>query len=867
MRRLVQRRRGCPGQAGVALLRRSALVSYGRHKEDAGVVGIVIVSHSARIAEGVVELARQMAGPDVAIEAAGGIDDPDNPIGTDAARVLAAIERASGPDGVLVLMDLGSAVLSAELARSMLDPAVAERVLLCEAPLVEGAVSAAVAARVGGSLADVAGEARRGLQPKVAQLGGPQGAPAELTAQSDGEDWTEVRLAIPNPLGLHARPAARFVQTAADFDAEVLATNLTTGAGPARARSLTDVATLGGAQGHELLIRARGPQAQEALTALTALARRNFDDKESQSPSVTASLPNTPSLGMQFDGTLRGLAAAPGAAVGRARRLRRGPPKARAQGDATSEQSALTAAIERATSDVRVARDVVARQAGEEHAQMMDAQLALLGDAALLEPARAAIAAGAPAEVAWQDAVAQAADRFAALDDEYLRARAEDVRELGRRIVGHLTGMGATIMLRGPGILVARELGAAETAELDLSMVTGIAVATGSPTSHSAILARALGVPAVVNAGDGLLTIPEETILLIDGDAGTITIEPDKAIVAAVEVRYEAQERDRVAARHDAERPAITVDGVRVEVSANIARPEDAARAVEYGADGIGLFRTEFLFMGRDAAPSEDEQADAYRAVARALGGRPLILRTLDAGADKPVDYLAQEPEENPFLGRRGIRLGLANPDVLRVQLRAALRVAAEGHPLSIMFPMVATVAELREARGHLDAVRAELTSAGVQVPDDIPVGVMIEVPSAAIGAATLAKEAAFLSIGTNDLTQYVMAAERGNPAVAELGDSAHPAVLRLIGMTCEAARSHGRWVGVCGEAAADAEIAPILLGLGVHELSVAAPRIPEIKQLVRSLDAGRATALAAEALAQEDAAAVRELVRRHQIP
>ena len=838
-----------------------ALVSHGRHKEDAGVVGIVIVSQSARIAEGVVELARQMAGPDVAIEAAGGIDDPDNPIGTDAARVFAAIERASGPDGVLVLMDLGSAVRSAELARSMLDPAVAERVLLCEAPLVEGAVTAAAAARVGGSLTDVAGEARRGLQPKVAQLGGPQGVHAEPTAQPDAQDWTEGRLTISNPLGLHARPAARFVQTAAEFDAEVLATNLTTGAGPARARSLTDVATLGAAQGHELLVRARGPEAQGALVALTALAQRNFDEKESQLPSAVPP-PNTVLVGMQFDGTLRGLAAAPGSAVGRARRLRRGPPKARVQGDVPSEQSALTAAIERATSDVRVARDVVARQAGEEHAQMMDAQIALLGDAALLEPARAAIAAGARAEVAWQTAVAQAAERFAVLDDAYLRARAEDVRELGRRIVGHLTGMGATIVLRGPGILVARELGAAETAELDLSMVTGIAVATGSPTSHSAILARALGVPAVVNAGDGLLTIPEETVLLINGDTGTITIEPDEGTVMSFEVRREAQERERVAAGHDASQPAITRDGVRVEVSANIARPDDGARAVEAGADGVGLFRTEFLFMGRDAAPSEDEQADAYRTVAGALGGRRLILRTLDAGADKPVGYLVQPPEENPFLGRRGIRLGLANPDVLRTQLRAALRVAAEGHPLSVMFPMIATVAELREARGHLDAVHAELMSAGVEVPDDIPVGVMIEVPSAAIGVTTLAKDAAFFSIGTNDLTQYAMAAERGNPAVTALGDSAHPAVLRLIKMACDGAASHDRWIGVCGEAAADADIVPILVGFGVRELSVAAPRICEVKQLVRSLDTRQATALAEEALTQEDAAAVRELVR-----
>jgi phosphoenolpyruvate-protein phosphotransferase len=568
-------------------------------------------------------------------------------------------------------------------------------------------------------------------------------------------------------------------------------------------------------------------------------------------------------MGTQFDGILQGLPAAGGTAVGRARRLRRAPSGARTQGDVASEQSALTAAIERAASDLRVARDVVARQAGEEHAQMMDAQLALLGDAALLEPARAAVAAGARADVAWQEAVTDAAARFARLDDPYLRARGDDVRELGRRIVGHLAGMGAPIVMRGPGILVARELGAAETAELDLTMVTGIAVATGSPTSHSAILARALGVPAVVGVGDGLLTIPEETVLLIDGDAGTITIEPDQATVVAVNARRVRETQEHAAATAAAAQPAVTRDGVRIEVAGNIARIADVAGALDAGADGVGLFRTEFLFMGRDTIPDEDEQAEAYRTVAAALGGRPLVLRTLDAGADKPVATLAREHEENPFLGRRGIRLGLANPDVLRVQLRAALRVAAEGHPMSIMFPMVATVGEFRQARGHLDAVRAELASEGVDVPSDIEVGVMIEVPSAAIEATALAKEAAFLSIGTNDLTQYVMAAERGNPAVADLGDSAHPAILRVIGMACAGAERHGRWVGVCGEAAADADIIPILIGLGVRELSVAGPRIADVKELVRTLDSAEAAGLALAALDQEDAQAVREYVRR----
>jgi phosphoenolpyruvate-protein kinase (PTS system EI component) len=265
--------------------------------------------------------------------------------------------------------------------------------------------------------------------------------------------------------------------------------------------------------------------------------------------------------------------------------------------------------------------------------------------------------------------------------------------------------------------------------------------------------------------------------------------------------------------------------------------------------------------MGRSSAPTEEEQVEAYRAVATALGGRRLILRTLDAGADKPVPYLAQAAEENPFLGRRGLRLGLANPALLRVQLRAALRVAAEGHRLALMFPMVATVAEFRAARAHVAAVVAELGAEAVRVPEDLEVGAMVEVPSAAITSAVLATEAAFLSVGTNDLTQYAMAAERGNPAVADLGDPAHPAVLRLIAMTCEGARAHGRWVGVCGEAAADPDLVPILVGLGVRELSVGIPRVAEVKEIVRTLDTAEAARLALHALSQPDAASVRACV------
>jgi phosphocarrier protein FPr len=529
----------------------------------------------------------------------------------------------------------------------------------------------------------------------------------------------------------------------------------------------------------------------------------------------------------------------------------------RTPGGPDVEQAALVAALDRAREQVGFARESIASQVGDEHAAMLDAHTALLGDPSVIEPAERAIAAGRRAEEAWSAAVDEAAGRLAGLDDPYLRARAEDVRDVGRRVLGQFAGTpSGPPRLRGPGILVARELGAGETAMLDLSQVTGIAVATGSPTSHAAILARALGVPAVVGVGEILTSIGEEQEILVDGDRGVVRIGPDPDTVARVRAERAQREQAAASAARRAEEPAVTRDGVVIEVAANIAAPDEARGAVAAGADGVGLFRTEFLFMNRDGAPTEDEQEAAYRAAASAVGARRLVLRTFDAGGDKPVPYLALAREDNPFLGQRGIRVSLAHPDVFAAQLRAALRVAAD-HRVAIMFPMVATPAEFRAARAHVDRARDALSAQGTAA-GRVELGVMIEVPSAALCAEALAREVDFFSIGTNDLTQYTLAAERGNPAVTDLADGLHPAVLRLIGMVGEAGERHGRLVGVCGELAGDpAAIAP-LVGLGVRELSVSAPRIAETKDQVRGVDAGDAAGRVSELLALDSADAVR---------
>ena len=386
-----------------------------------------------------------------------------------------------------------------------------------------------------------------------------------------------------------------------------------------------------------------------------------------------------------------------------------------------------------------------------------------------------------------------------------------------------------------------------------------MATAAGGPTSHAAIIARALGVPAVAGLGPAILAVPDGTPLLLDGDAGTVVVAPGDDVRAAHEARRAEGERRAAAARERAGEPAVTRDGRRVEVAANAGAPGDIARAVAEGADGVGLFRTEFLFLGRPDAPGEDEQRAAYAEAATALGGRRLVLRTLDAGADKPLPYLGQPAEENPFLGVRGLRLSLARPELLHVQLRAALQAAAHA-PLSIMFPMVSEAGELREALRLLGEARDSLAADGLGA-GEVEVGAMVEVPAAALTAAALASQVQFLSVGTNDLVQYTMAAERGNAGVARLSDPVHPAVLRLIAAVTEAASRHACRVAVCGEAGSDPAAIPLLVGLGVNELSVAPRRVPLVKEAVRAIDLEDARRLAARALELEDAAAVRELV------
>ncbi|MCS6964595.1 phosphoenolpyruvate--protein phosphotransferase [Thermoflexus sp.] len=560
---------------------------------------------------------------------------------------------------------------------------------------------------------------------------------------------------------------------------------------------------------------------------------------------------------------LQGLPASPGIALGPAWWFRRALPVAmRMQGeDAAVERMRLQEAQERAAAELAALREAQRERLSPEELAIFEAQELMLQDPELMAAVEAELAAGASAEVAWQKAVEAFAAQLSALPDPYFQARAADVRDVGNRVLRHLAGgPEAPRMPDHPVVVVADDLLPSETVTLDPQRVLAFVTEGGGPTAHAAILARRLGVPAVVAVGAALRTVPDGAPLLVDGEGGWIEVEPEPETVRQAQARRMLWLQERAQAEAVAHEPAQTRDGVRIEVAANVGSLEDARQAFQKGADSIGLLRTEFLYLDRAAAPTEEEEINVYRALLEAMGGKPVVVRTLDVGGDKPLPYLPMPPEANPFLGVRGVRLSRQHPDLLRQQLRALLRAGA-GFPLRIMFPMVSTVEEIRWLRAFFEEVRSNLAAEGHPLPSDLQVGMMVEVPAAALLAEHFLPWVDFFSLGTNDLTQYTLAADRTNPAVAGLADGLHPAVLRLIRHVTAAAEGTGKWVGVCGELAGDLVAVPVLIGLGVQELSVNPVRVPEVKAAVRRWSMAEARALAEEALRQADPEAVRRRV------
>ncbi|SDA22436.1 phosphoenolpyruvate--protein phosphotransferase [Sphingomonas sp. NFR15] len=652
---------------------------------------------------------------------------------------------------------------------------------------------------------------------------------------------------VPLAHGLHARPCAKLAGLARGFDAEVRAIK---GDREARLRSPSAMMTLAIAHGDTITIAASGADAHAAVDALADLIATGMDEgKPLASAAPVAPVPAVPTA-PQREGVLTGVTASPGFATGIAAHLVRPEPILARTGEGIAAERARFAD---ALAALAVALEAERGAAGPEQGAIVAAHRALLDDEDLIERTHARIDAGDSAAIAWRSVMSDQADALRAAADPHIAARADDLIDVEVQLQWRLAGQAPPdVALPADAILLADDLVPSQVASLDPARVAGIVTARGGPTSHVAIIAASRGIPALVAAGPRVLTIAAGTPLVLDTAAGTLTVDPDTDGWRHAQAEAAVRAARKAAARTAAMLEGRTLDGTRIEVSANLGKRAEAAPAVAGGAEGCGLLRTEFLFLDRAVAPDEDEQAADYAAIARALEGRPLVIRLLDIGGDKPAPYLPIAPEENPALGLRGIRVALAYPDILAAQMRAVLR-ASEAGDVRVMAPMIATVAELRAVRA---AMQAE--SAALGLGADMPLGVMVETPAAAVMADGLAAECDFLSIGTNDLTQYVLAMDRGNPAVAGSVDGLDPAVLRMIDLCCRGAATHGKPVGVCGGLASDRLAVPILIGLGVTKLSAAPAAVAEVKALVRGVSLDRCRALAAAVLHVSTAAEVR---------
>ena len=652
--------------------------------------------------------------------------------------------------------------------------------------------------------------------------------------------------------GIHARPAAMLAAAVKGFTAEV---TVVARGREASARSTIALMTLGVRKGDEVEIRASGSDAEAALSAAEAALSREIG----QMPASTAEKlmpPDSNTALPREDNILRGAIASRGLTLGYTLQLSRPEISVPENGAGISHESAE---LDRARSVVTTHLKAAAGSGPQATREIMGAHLELLDDPELVAGARVFIENGKSAGYAWRQVIRATVEALRGLNDARMAERVDDLLDLESQVLGALSAQSVAAPRELPEhtVLIAKELLPSQLVALDASRLAGICMAAGGPTSHVAILAAAMGVPALVAMGPTVLALSDRTMVVLDAERGFLRINPDREQLATAEAELSRRHERRAAEQAAAQSEGRTADGTRIEVLANVGSVAEAEAAVRNGAEGCGLLRTEFLFLDRQSPPDEAEQTAEYQRIATALAGRPLTLRTLDIGGDKPIPYLPLPHEDNPALGLRGVRTSLWRPDLLRVQLRAALAIRPETQA-RVLLPMITDPAEIRTVRAMLDEERRGM---GRTAP--IELGVMIETPAAALMADRIAADADFLSIGTNDLTQYTLAMDRGHPELASRLDALHPAVLRLIARTAGAAISHGRRVAVCGGLASDPTAAPILIGLGVHELSVVPSFIPQLKSLISSVSLDTCRELARQALELETAEAVRALSLR----
>ncbi|KAA9005354.1 phosphoenolpyruvate--protein phosphotransferase [Paenibacillus spiritus] len=564
---------------------------------------------------------------------------------------------------------------------------------------------------------------------------------------------------------------------------------------------------------------------------------------------------------------LTGIAASAGIAIARAFILEH-PDYSIARktiADPEAEVAKLEAALEKSRAELQAIKERTLAELGEKKAEIFESHLLILDDPELISPVADKIREeSVNADYALQEVAGQFVTMFENMKSAYLQERASDMRDVTKRVLNHLLGITyiSPAEISEEVIVIAEDLTPSDTAQLNRNYVKGFTTNIGGRTSHSAIMARSLEIPAVVGTKTVLSEVKAGDLVIIDGLNGDVLVNPSDAEIAEYTAKREAYQRQIAEWRKLRDEPTVSADGKHVELAANIGTPNDVAGVIENGGEGVGLYRTEFLYMGRDKLPSEEVQYNAYRTVLENMNGKPVVVRTLDIGGDKELPYLDLPKEMNPFLGFRAIRLCLDRQDIFRTQLRALLRASVHGN-LRIMFPMIATLAEFRAARDLLLEEKAKLKAEGQEVSDQIQLGIMVEIPSTAVLADQFAKEVDFFSIGTNDLIQYTMAADRMNERVSYLYQPYNPAILRLIKNVIDAAHAEGKWTGMCGEMAGDSTAIPLLLGLGLDEFSMSATSILPARSQISKLSAAEMKELAAKALQMGTAEEVAALVQR----
>lgn len=827
-------------------------------------VGIIIVAHSEELAKSVCEMALQMSlGKDVPIVPAGGLEDGS--FGTSISKIQGALDQVYSADGVLILMDLGSAVMTTQMLLEMLPEEKKKKIVLSNAPLVEGAIAAVVASAQGLPLEKVYLAAEQAINtPKIGEV-----ATVTKTEEKTKEDQSvsKVEVVIPNPIGLHARPASLFVQTASRFKSRITLRNISRSGPVVDAKSIMEVATGGTArQGERVLITAQGEDAEEAVSTLKQLIESGFGElgeaetlprvKVQEKLSETVGEEIKKSQKTEFDSAnieFSGIPASPGYAIAPVFLLSEPVITVEKQkiGNINAEIERVMTALNRAKSQIEEIKVKVLESGDKKVAQIFDFHKMLLEDDKVINEIIEVITKDQiNAEFAIEEVFEELRSKFEKLDDQYMKLRAADIKDLEVRVLGILKGKERVDLtsLSGDVILIAKDLSPSDTALLDKTKIKGIATAFGGATSHTSILANMWGIPAVVGLGEDVLNIPEGSIVALDGSKGKLIVNPTDDMRIEFESKRKNFESSERKLMQNISEPAITRDGKRVEIVANIGDIPSANDALKFGAEGVGLLRTEVLYLERQTAPDEKEQYNFYRSIGEIMGNRTVVIRTFDIGGDKPLPYLKIPKEENPFLGLRGVRLYFEYPSLFLTQVKSILK-ASVGFNFKIMLPMISSVDEVLKIKEMIEQVKEDLSKHGEEFSKNLELGIMVEIPSAGILSDKIVDYVDFFSIGSNDLTQYTLAVDRGNENVSKFYQPFSPALFRIFKMVIDSAHAKGKWVGLCGELAGQKEALPALLGLGLDEFSMNPRSIPLIKTLIRKLEFEKAHSLALELL------------------